>query len=64
MSFLELLLTGAVVILAIRLYLDRRNLRLMQDWILGPLDGPLPDASGVWGDFVSSMNQRVKIRTR
>lgn len=64
MSFLELLLTGAVVILAIRLYLDRRNLRLMQDWILGPLDGSLPDASGVWGDFVSSMNQRVKIRTR
>ena len=62
MSFLEVLLSVALLILVIRLYIDRRYLRSMQDWISGPLDDPLPDASGVWGDFVSSMNRRVKIR--
>lgn len=64
MSFLEILLTVALVVLAVRLYIDRRYLHRMQDWISGPLDAPLPDASGVWGDFVSSMNRRVKFRVR
>lgn len=64
MSFLEVLLALAVLILAIRHYTDRRHLRRMLDWISGPLDDPLPDASGIWGDFVSRMNSRVKIRQR
>ena len=64
MSFLEALLSFAVLILAIRLYIHRRYLKLMLDWISGPLDAPLPDASGVWGEFVSRMNSRVKIRKR
>lgn len=64
MSFLEVLLAIAVVILAVRFYMNRRYLRLIQDWIDGPLDAPLPDASGVWGEFVSSMNRRVKIRVQ
>ena len=64
MSFLEVLLSLAVLILAIRLYIDRRYLKLMLAWISGPLDDPLPDATGIWGDFVSRMNSRVKIRQR
>lgn len=64
MSFLEALLALAVLILAIRLYIDRRHLNRMLSWISGPLDDPLPDASGIWGDFVSRMNSRVKIRQR
>lgn len=64
MSFLEVLLSITVLILAIRLYSHRRYLRSMLDWISGPLDAPLPDASGVWGEFVSRMNSRVKIRKR
>ncbi len=64
MSFLEVLLSLAVLILAIRLYNHRRYLRSMLDWISGPLDAPLPDASGVWGEFVSRMNSRIKIRLR
>ena len=64
MSFLEVLLAVTVIIIAIFFYSDRRYLRLMQGWIDGPLDAPLPDASGVWGEFVSSMNRRVKIRLR
>ena len=64
MSFLEVLLSLAVLILAARLYIHRRYLKLMLGWISGPLDAPLPDASGVWGEFVSRMNSRVKIRRR
>lgn len=64
MSFLEVLLAIAVLVLATRLYSNRRYLRLMLDWISGPLDAPLPDASGVWGEFVSRMNSRVKFRMR
>jgi two-component system phosphate regulon sensor histidine kinase PhoR len=64
MSFLEVLLSIAVLILAARLYAHRRYLRLMLDWISGPLDAPLPDADGVWGEFVSRMNSRIKIRKR
>ena len=64
MSFLEVALSLAVFILAIRLYHHRRYLRLMLGWISGPLDAPLPDASGVWGEFVSRMNSRVKFRKR
>lgn len=64
MSFLEVLLSIIAIALAIRIYIDRRYLRLMQSWISGPLDAPLPDASGVWGEFVSRMNSRVKIRIK
>lgn len=64
MSFFEVLLSIAVLILAARLYMHRRYLRLMLGWISGPLDAPLPDADGVWGEFVSRMNSRVKIRKR
>ena len=64
MSFLEVLLALAVLTLAIRLYIDRRHLKRMLAWISGPLNDPLPDASGIWGDFVSRMNSRVKIRQR
>ena len=64
MSFLEVLLSAVVLGLAIRLYIDRRYLRRMLSWISGPLDAPLPDASGVWGDFVSRMNSRIKIRNK
>ena len=64
MSLLEVLLSITVLILSIRLYGHRRYLRLMLDWISGPLDAPLPDASGVWGEFVSRMNSRVKIRKK
>jgi two-component system phosphate regulon sensor histidine kinase PhoR len=34
----------------------------MFNWISGPLDAPVPDASGIWGEFVSRMNRRVKTR--
>lgn len=64
MSFLEILLSLAVLFLGYRLYLHRRYLRSMLEWISGPLDAPLPDANGVWGEFVSRMNSRVKIRKR
>lgn len=64
MSFLEVLLSIAVLLLAVRLYVHRRYLRLMLDWISGPLDAPLPDADGVWGEFVSRMNSRLKFRMR
>lgn len=64
MSFLEVLLSIAALTLAIRLYIHRRYLRRMLDWISGPLDAPLPNADGVWGDFVSRMNRRLKYRMR
>src|SRR5574343_179527 len=62
MTFLEGLLLGTVVVLAFRLYLHRRYLNRMLAWISGPLDAPVPDASGIWGEFVSRMNRRVKTR--
>lgn len=64
MSFLEALLLAAVLILAYRLFVHRRYLSRMLEWISGPLDDPLPDADGIWGEFVSRMNSRVKIRMR
>lgn len=62
MSFLEGLLILIVAVLGIRLYVHRRYLRRMLDWISGPLDAPVPNAEGIWGDFVSRMNRRVKTR--
>lgn len=62
MSLFEVLLLIIVAILAIRLHYHRRTLTRMLNWISGPLDAPLPDASGIWGEFVSRMNSRVKIR--
>lgn len=62
MTFLEVLLVVLSGVLAYRLYLHRRYLHKMLAWISGPLDDPLPDASGVWGEFVSGMNRRVKSR--
>ena len=64
MSLLEILLSLIALTLAIRLYIHRRYLKSMLDWISGPLDGALPDASGIWGEFVSRMNTRVKIRAQ
>lgn len=62
MTFLEGLLILIVVALGLRLYIHRRHLRRMLNWISGPLDAPVPDADGIWGDFVSRMNRRVKTR--
>ena len=62
MTFLESLLLVVIVVMAIRLYSDRRTLNRMLEWISGPLDAPVPDASGIWGDFVSRMNRRVRTR--
>ncbi len=62
MTFLESLLTLVIGVLAIRLYIHRRYLHRMLNWISGPLDAPVPDANGIWGEFVSRMNQRVKTR--
>lgn len=64
MSLLDALLLAAVLILTYRLYIHRRYLSRMLEWISGPLDDPLPDADGIWGEFVSRMNSRVKIRMR
>lgn len=64
MSFLEVLLLIVVFVLLVRLYSHRRHLSDMLGWISGPLDAPLPDASGVWGEFVSRMNSRVKFRQK
>lgn len=64
MSFLEVLLSLIVFVLALRLFIHRRYLTKMLNWLSGPLDAPLPDAAGMWGEFVSRMNTRVKIRNR
>lgn len=64
MSFLEVLLSLVTLIFALRLFIHRRYLTQMLNWLSGPLDAPLPDASGIWGEFVSRMNTRVKIRKR
>ncbi len=62
MTFLEGLLLVIIGVLGFRLYMHRRYLRRMLNWISGPLDAPVPDASGIWGEFVSRMNRRVKTR--
>lgn len=62
MSFLEILLSLSVAVLLIRAYSHHRYQRRMLDWLSGPLDAPLPDASGIWGEFISRMNSRIKIR--
>lgn len=62
MTFIEGLLLVIIGVLGFRLYMHRRYLRRMLDWISGPLDAPVPDASGIWGEFVSRMNRRVKTR--
>lgn len=62
MTFLEGLLLVIIGALSFRLYVHRRYLHRMLDWISGPLDAPVPDASGIWGEFVSRMNRRVKTR--
>lgn len=62
MTFLEGLLLVIIGVLGFRLYVHRRYLHRMLDWISGPLDAPVPDASGIWGEFVSRMNRRVKTR--
>lgn len=62
MTFLEGLLLVIIGALGFRLYVHRRYLHRMLDWISGPLDAPVPDASGIWGEFVSRMNRRVKTR--
>lgn len=62
MTFLEGLLLVVTLVLAYRLYIHRRYLNRMLTWISGPLDDPVPDADGVWGEFVSRMNRRVKTR--
>lgn len=62
MNFLEVLLILIVAALGARLYFHHRHLRRMLDWISGPLDAPVPHADGIWGDFVSRMNRRVKTR--
>jgi len=62
MTFLEGLLLVVSLVLAYRLYVHRRYLSRMLAWISGPLDDPVPDADGVWGEFVSRMNRRVKTR--
>lgn len=62
MSLLEVLLGLAVLFLLVRSYIHQRYLRRMLDWLSGPLDAPLPDASGIWGEFVSRLNSRIKIR--
>lgn len=62
MSFLEGLFLVIIGLLGFRLYIHRRYLHRMLNWISGPLDAPVPDASGIWGEFVSRMNRRVKTR--
>lgn len=62
MTFLEGLLLAVIGVLCFRLYVHRRYLDRMLNWISGPLDAPVPDASGIWGEFVSRMNRRVKTR--
>lgn len=62
MTFLEGLLLIVILVLAYRLYIHHRYLNRMLAWISGPLDAPVPDADGIWGEFVSRMNRRVKTR--
>lgn len=62
MTIFEALLVGIIGILGYRLYVHHRYLNRMLNWISGPLDAPVPDAHGVWGEFVSRMNRRVKTR--
>ena len=62
MTLLEGFLLVIIGVLGFRLYMHRRYLHRMFNWISGPLDAPVPDASGIWGEFVSRMNRRVKTR--
>jgi two-component system phosphate regulon sensor histidine kinase PhoR len=62
MTLIEGLLLIIIGVLGYRLYIHRRYLHRMLNWISGPLDAPVPDASGIWGEFVSRMNLRVKTR--
>ena len=62
MTLIEGLLFATIGVLGYRLYVHRRYLNRMLNWISGPLDAPVPDASGIWGEFVSRMNRRVKTR--
>ena len=62
MTLLEGFLLVIIGVLGFRLYIHRRYLHRMFNWISGPLDAPVPDASGIWGEFVSRMNRRVKTR--
>lgn len=62
MTLLEGLLILIAVGLGIRIYIDHRYLQRMLTWISGPLDAPVPDAKGIWGEFVSRMNRRVRTR--
>ena len=64
MTFLDGFLLLALLVAGYRLYSHQRNLRRMLAWISGPLDAPVPDAAGIWGEFVSRMNQRVKFRQK
>ena len=62
MTFLETLLILVVIVVSVRLMIHRRNLKRMLAWISGPLDAPVPNAKGIWGEFVSRMNRRVRTR--
>lgn len=62
MTLFESLLLLALLVASWRLRIHRRNLTRMLNWISGPLDAPVPHADGIWGEFVSRMNQRVRTR--
>ncbi|WVH09345.1 MAG: Phosphate regulon sensor protein PhoR [Fluviibacter phosphoraccumulans EoVTN8] len=62
MTLLEGFLLVIIGVLGFRLYMHRRYLHRMLNWISGPLDAPVPNAFGIWGEFVSRMNRRVKTR--
>ena len=62
MTFVETLLLLALAVTGWRIWIHRRNLSRMLNWISGPLDAPVPHAEGIWGEFVSRMNQRVRTR--
>lgn len=62
MTFLEVVLSITALFLGYRLFVHRRYLSKMLHWLSGPLDAPIPDADGIWGEFVSRMNRRIKTR--
>lgn len=62
MTLFESLLLLALLVASWRLRIHRRNLTRMLNWISGPLDAPVPHVDGIWGEFVSRMNQRVRTR--
>ena len=57
MTLLVLVLALAVLVLGIRLYLDRRELRRLTAWAAKPRPSDPPEALGAWGDAFNLLHR-------